>query len=65
MEQLIASEQTTVVPPVLPSRHHVERVGERPTKQIEANRKNAQLSTGPKTAEGKSISAANAITHGL
>ena len=34
-------------------------------KQIAANRRNAQLSTGPKSAEGKEIVSRNAITHGL
>ena len=34
-------------------------------KQIEANRRNAQSSTGPKTAAGKAASAANALSHGL
>ena len=33
--------------------------------RIDANRKNAQKSTGPKTEEGKRISRANALTHGL
>ncbi len=33
--------------------------------QIDANRANAQLSTGPRTAEGKSASAKNATRHGL
>jgi len=33
--------------------------------QILANRRNAQQSTGPRTAEGKSISAKNATKHGL
>ncbi|MDQ6699664.1 MAG: hypothetical protein M3Z36_05715 [Acidobacteriota bacterium] len=33
--------------------------------QIEANRKNAQHSTGPKTEAGKKIVARNAIRHGL
>ena len=32
-------------------------------KQIEANRRNAALSTGPKTDDGKAQSRANAITH--
>ena len=34
-------------------------------KQIDANRRNAQSSTGPKTEAGKAASAANAISHGL
>jgi len=34
-------------------------------KQIEANRQNAQKSTGPKTEEGKKTSSRNATTHGL
>ncbi len=33
--------------------------------QIEANRKNAQNSTGPKTAAGKATAAQNATKHGL
>lgn len=35
------------------------------TKQIAANRENALKSTGPKTEEGKSAIALNAIKHGL
>ncbi len=34
-------------------------------KQIIANRKNAQKSTGPKTVQGKAIVARNAQKHGL
>lgn len=34
-------------------------------KQIEANRRNAQKSTGPRTEEGKHHSRLNAFTHGL
>jgi hypothetical protein len=39
----------------------------RPTsvRQIEANRRNALRSTGPKTPKGKQISRLNALTHGL
>lgn len=35
------------------------------TKQNEANQKNAQASTGPKTTEGKAVSKYNALKHGL
>lgn len=35
------------------------------TKKAEANRRNAQHSTGPKTVEGKAKSAQNAIKHGI
>src|SRR5438132_62932 len=34
-------------------------------KQIEANRQNAQKSTGPKSDEGKEQSRANSLKHGL
>lgn len=33
--------------------------------QMQANRKNAQKSTGPKTQKGKQVSRLNAMTHGL
>jgi hypothetical protein len=33
--------------------------------RVEANRRNARLSTGPKTAEGKAKSRANALKHGF
>jgi hypothetical protein len=35
------------------------------TRQIDANRRNAQRSTGPKTQEGKLASRNNALRHGL
>ncbi|MFN7923590.1 MAG: hypothetical protein U0Q16_26045 [Bryobacteraceae bacterium] len=34
-------------------------------RKLEANRTNAQHSTGPRTAEGKAVSSQNATTHGL
>jgi hypothetical protein len=33
--------------------------------QIEANRRNARLSTGPRTAQGRRLSRMNALKHGL
>jgi hypothetical protein len=35
------------------------------SRQLEANRANAQLSTGPRTGEGKTASSRNARSHGL
>ena len=34
-------------------------------KQLDANRRNAQLSTGPQTPEGRAAVRHNALTHGL
>jgi hypothetical protein len=34
-------------------------------RQIQANRRNAALSTGPQSPQGKAIAAANALTHGF
>jgi len=34
-------------------------------RQIAANRRNARRSTGPRTAQGKSISSLNAVKHGI
>jgi hypothetical protein len=46
---------------------HLEPTPKRPTspKQVAANRKNAQHSTGPRSAEGKDRSRKNALKHGL
>ena len=33
--------------------------------QIEANRRNAQKSTGPKTAQGRAVVSLNGLRHGL
>lgn len=35
------------------------------TSQVEANRRNAQLSTGPRSLRGKSVSRLNALKHSL
>ena len=40
-------------------------MGELSLQKLSANRKNAQLSTGPKTALGKAKSALNAVKHGI
>lgn len=34
-------------------------------RQIEANRRNAQLATGPRTSEGRAISSQNSVRHGV
>jgi len=47
--------------------HEPERNGAKPIsqKKLEANRRNAQQSTGPRTEEGKGTSSMNAVKHGL
>ena len=46
--------------------HEPETNGAKPISQakLEANRRNAQRSTGPRTEEGKGTSSMNAVTHG-
>ena len=47
--------------------HEPETNGAKPIsqKKLEANRRNAQQSTGPRTEEGKATSSMNPVTHGL
>ena len=40
-------------------------MGDLSLQKLSANRRNAQLSTGPKTALGKAKSALNAVKHGI
>lgn len=59
-------EEQLVTPPSSPDCPVEEK--EKPTtspKKLAANRANAQLSTGPKTSEGKEKSKLNAVKHGL
>lgn len=42
-----------------------KRTGEITQRKIDANRRNAQLSTGPRTEEGKAASSRNAWKHGM
>ncbi|MEE1877951.1 hypothetical protein [Altererythrobacter litoralis] len=44
---------------------HVLFHGMATKRQIEANRRNAQQSTGPRSAEGKEASSRNALKHGV
>jgi hypothetical protein len=50
-----SNEGTTVTAPEVPSRSYAA------VSRAEANRKNAQHSTGPRTAEGKTASSQNAF----
>ena len=53
-ETIIKSEDAQILPPNGPSQ-----------RKIEANRRNAKKSTGPKTAKGKAKSSWNSTRHGL
>jgi hypothetical protein len=46
----------------IPTRRNVKTIS---VAKIEANRCNAQLSTGPRTPEGKKVVSRNAISHGI
>ena len=60
-----SSVQTTV-PPADPPATRSIRQRKRPShKRIEANRRNAKRSTGPRTARGKKVVSRNARKHGL
>ncbi len=52
---------------LIPTKYRdLDRIGELTTrKQIEANRRNSRMSTGPKTRTGKAESKMNAMKHGL
>src|SRR6476619_5991854 len=52
-------------PPSLPKTALYAEIRMATQKQIEANRRNAQKSTGPKTEEGKTKSKFNAMKHGM
>ncbi len=52
-------------PPDQPARDEARAQAMASEKQVEANRRNALRSTGPRTADGKARSRLNAVTHGL
>ena len=49
----------------MPDTAHVVEIAKPSEKKIEANRRNARLSTGPRTEAGKDRSRNNAIKHGI
>jgi hypothetical protein len=49
----------------MPDNAHVVEITRPSDKKIEANRRNAKLSTGPRTESGKNRSRYNAIKHGI
>jgi hypothetical protein len=59
------NESTTAVTPPNGNGTQTAPAGEVSQRKLEANRQNAQLSTGPKTPEGKAKSSRNSVTHGL
>jgi hypothetical protein len=58
-------DRDTTVKAVLVRGRSTKRRGMATQKQLEANRRNAQRSTGPRTPDGKQIAAQNAIRHGF
>jgi len=59
------SAQSSPNPPAQPSPENAAKKQPASERRIEANRRNASHSTGPKSARGKEIAARNSLKHGL